>query len=149
MAHDVLNPDGYRVCDAPEAFDLERAYGWIGGESYWAEGMPLDTFRRSVENSLAVGVFAPDGAMVAMARVVTDRATFAWVDDVFVDPAHRGRGLGKAIMSYLKSHPDLKGLRRWLLATRDAHGLYAQFGFAPPARAQSLMEIRDDGVYRR
>jgi GNAT superfamily N-acetyltransferase len=149
MAHETQLPNGYRLSDAPKAFDLARAHAWIGRESYWAQGIPLETFRRAVENSLTVGVFAPDGAMAAMARVVSDRATFAWIADVFVDEAHRGRGLGKAIMTYLMDHPDLNGLRRLLLATRDAHGLYAQFGFAPPARAESLMEIRSDGVYRR
>ena len=142
MAHETQHPGGYRLSDAPETFDLERAHRWIGGESYWAEGIPLETFRRAVENSLTVGVFAPDGSMAAMARVVTDRATFGWIGDVFVDKAHRGAGLGKAIMAYLKDHPDLQGLRRLHLATRDAHGLYAQFGFGPLTKVENWMEIR-------
>src|SRR5580698_7904908 len=101
MAHETELPNGYRLSDAPEVFDLARAHAWIGGESYWGQGISLETFRRAVENSLTVGVFAPDGAMAAMARVVSDRATFGWIDDVFVDEAHRGHGLGKAIMAYL------------------------------------------------
>jgi N-acetylglutamate synthase-like GNAT family acetyltransferase len=149
MAHDVQHPDGYRITDAPDAFDLKRAHAWIGGESYWAEGIPLETFRRAIENSLTLGVFAPDGEMAAMARVVTDRATFGWIADVFVDKAHRGHGLGKRIMAYLRGHPDLQGLRRLHLATRDAHGLYAQFGFVPLTKVESWMEIRDRDVYRR
>ncbi len=149
MAHDIQSDDGYRLSDDPRAFDLERAHGWMAGESYWAEGIPLETFRRAVENSLTVGVFAPDGAMAAMARVVTDRATFGWIGDVFVDQAHRGRGLGKSIMTYLRSHPDLQGLRRLHLATRDAHGLYAQFGFGPLTRVENWMEIRDSNPYGR
>jgi GNAT superfamily N-acetyltransferase len=148
MTHEIQHPDGYRLSDDPDAFDLERAHRWIGGESYWAEGIPLETFRRAVENSLAVGVFAPDGSMAAMARVVTDRATFGWIADVFVDKAHRGRGLGKAIMVYLISHPDLQGLRRLHLATRDAHGLYAQFGFGPLTKVENWMEIRGANPYR-
>jgi GNAT superfamily N-acetyltransferase len=142
MATEIQHLSGYRLTDDPGAFDLARAHAWIDGESYWGQGTPLETLRRAVENSLTVGVFAPDGAMAGMARAVTDRATYAWIDDVFVDQAHRGRGLGKAIMAYLISHPDLTGLKRLQLATRDAHGLYAQFGFAPPAKVRSLMELR-------
>jgi N-acetylglutamate synthase-like GNAT family acetyltransferase len=81
--------------------------------------------------------------------VVTDRATFGWICDVFVDAAHRGGGAGKALMAYLKAHPDLQGLRRLHLATRDAQGLYARFGFVPLTRAETWMEIRDPDVYRR
>lgn len=87
--------------------------------------------------------------MAAMARVVTDRATFGWICDVFVDPAHRGHGLGKRIMTYLRKHPDLQGFRRLHLATRDAHGLYAQFGFTPLTKVGNWMEIRDADVYAR
>lgn len=139
----------YEVSDDPERFDLGRAHGWISTESYWAEGIPLETFARSVAGSLTVGVYAPDGAMAAMARVVTDRATFGWVCDVFVDKAHRGAGLGKQIMAYLTAHPDLQGLRRLHLATRDAHGLYRQFGFTALTNVENWMERRDPDVYRR
>lgn len=149
MAHDVHHADGYPLSDSPEAFDLERAHGWIARESYWGEGIPLETFRRAVENSLTVGVFAPGGDMAAMARAVTDRATFGWIADVFVDEAHRGHGLGKRIMAYLREHHDLQGLRRLNLATRDAHGLYAQFGFGPLTRVENWMEIRDPNPYVR
>ena len=129
MSHQIAHADGYRLSDAPGEFDLARAHGWIANESYWAGGIPLETFRRAIDNSLTVGVFAPDGQMAGMARVVTDRATFGWIADVFIDQAHRGHGLGKQIMAYLRGHPDLQGLRRLHLATRDAHGLYAGFGF--------------------
>ena len=149
MTHETLHPDGYRLTDARAAFDLERAHGWIGGESYWAQGIPLEIFRRAVDNSLTVGVFAPDGRMAGMARVVTDRATFGWVCDVFIDREHRGHGLGKRIVAYLLGHPDLQGFRRLHLATRDAHGLYAQFGFGPLTKAENWMEIRDPDVYQR
>lgn len=139
----------YEVSDDHGRFDLARAHRWISTESYWADGIPRETFARSCANSLVVGAYAPDGTMAAMARVVTDRATFGWVCDVFVDAAHRGAGLGKQIMAYLRAHPDLQGLRRLQLVTRDAHGLYRQFGFTPLASAENVMEIRDLDVYRR
>ena len=139
----------YEVSDDPQRFDLARAHRWISAESYWAEGIPLETFAKSCANSLVVGAYAPDGTMAAMARVVTDRATFGWVCDVFVDAAHRGAGLGKQIMAYLRAHPDLQGLRRLHLATRDAHGLYRQFGFTDLTKVENWMEIRDPNVYRR
>lgn len=139
----------YEVSDDPQRFDLARAHRWISTQSYWAEGIPFGTFAKSVANSLAIGVYAADGTMAAMARVVTDRATFGWVCDVFVDEAHRGAGLGKRIMAFIEAHPDLQGLRRMHLATRDAHGLYRQFGFTDLTKVENWMEIRDPDVYRR
>ena len=140
---------GFALSDDPARFDLARAHRWISQESYWAEGIPLATFEKACANSVTVGAHAPGGEMAAMARVVTDRATFGWVCDVFVDAAWRGSGLGKALMAYLKAHPDLQGFRRLHLATRDAHGLYAQFGFGPLTGADRWMEIRDRDVYGR
>ena len=121
--------DEFIVTDAEDRFDLRRAHGWISGESYWAAGIPFGVFERAVKNSLTIGAYAPSGEMAAMARVVTDRATFGWICDVFVDAGFRGKGLGKALVTYIRAHPNLQGLRRLHLATRDAHGLYAQFGF--------------------
>ena len=141
--------DGYCISDDPARIELERPHGWISGQSYWAEGMPLAVFRKALENSLTAGAYAPSGDMAAMARVVTDRATFGWICDVFVDEAHRGVGLGKRLVAYLKDHPDLQGFRRLHLATRDAHGLYAGFGFGPLTGAERWMEIHDPDVYRR
>jgi GNAT superfamily N-acetyltransferase len=93
--------DGFALSDAPERFDLASGHAWIAGESYWAAGIPLATFEAAVRGSLTVGVYAPSGEMAAMARVVTDRATFAWICDVLVRESHRGQGLGKAIRAYL------------------------------------------------
>ena len=148
MAHETTD-GGFALSDDPARFDLARAHRWISTESYWGEGIPMATFARACANSLVVGAYGPNGTMAAMARVVTDRATFGWICDVFVDEALRGHGLGKRLMAYLKAHPDLQGFRRMHLATRDAHGLYAQFGFGPLTGPDRWMEIRDPDVYRR
>jgi GNAT superfamily N-acetyltransferase len=137
------------LSDDMARFDLERGHRWIAEASYWAQGIPLEVFERAVRGSLTVGGYARSGEMAAMARVVTDRATFGWVCDVFVGPAWRGRGLGKALMAYIAAHPDLQGFRRMHLATRDAHGLYAQFGYAPLTGVDRWMEIRNRDLYWR
>jgi len=148
MAHETRD-GGFILSDDAARFDVGRAHRWISGESYWAAGIPYATFERACRNSLTVGAYDAEGLMVAMARVVTDRATFGWICDVFVDAGQRGHGLGKRLMTYLKTHPDLQGFRRMHLATRDAHGLYARFGFGPLTGADRWMEIRDPDVYRR
>jgi GNAT superfamily N-acetyltransferase len=137
----------WTLSDDPGRFDLARGYAWISRESYWAEGIPIDVFERSIRGSLVVGAYDAEGRMGAMARVVTDRATFAWICDVFVDARLRAEGLGKALMAHLMAHPDLQGLRRMHLATRDAHGLYARFGFGPLTGPDRWMEIRNANVY--
>jgi GNAT superfamily N-acetyltransferase len=147
MAFEMAAEGGLTLSDAPERFDSDRAHGWIAGESYWAAGIPRAVFNKALANSLVVGAYAASGEMAAMARVVTDRATFGWICDVFVGEAWRGRGLGKALMGFLKAHPDLQGLRRLHLATRDAHGLYAQFGFGPLTGADRWMEVRVPNPY--
>lgn len=148
MAHETTDGD-FTISDEATRFDLARGHAWISTQSYWAEGIPFETFAKSCANSLAIGVYATDGTMVAMARVVTDRATFGWVCDVFADETARGHGLGKRIMAYIRAHPDLQGFRRLHLATRDAHGLYRQFGFTDLTKVENWMEIRDPDVYRR
>ncbi len=148
MAFETRHGD-YQLTDDRARFDLDRAHGWISRESYWAAGIPRPVLAKAVAGSLVVGAYAGDGEMAGMARVVTDRATFGWICDVFVDAEARGQGLGKAITAYLKAHPDLQGLMRLHLATRDAHGLYAQFGFVPLTGVDRWMEIRDPDVYRR
>jgi GNAT superfamily N-acetyltransferase len=110
--------------------------------------MPRSVFDRAVAGSLCFGALA-DGLTVGFARVISDRATFAYLSDVFVDPSLRGKGVGKAIMTAIVEHPELQRLRLWLLATADAHGLYAQYGFAALASAQRYMERRDPDVYAR
>jgi GNAT superfamily N-acetyltransferase len=147
-AYEISGEDGVVISDDRNRLNLDRAFAWISGESYWAQGIPAETFARSVAHSLAAGAYAPDGRMLGFARVVTDRATFAWLCDVWVDEASRGHGLGKRLVAYLSGHPDLQGLRRWMLATKDAHGLYEGFGFVAADAARD-MEKLDRDVYRR
>jgi GNAT superfamily N-acetyltransferase len=116
--------------------------------AYWAEGIPRALVARSLEHSLPFGIFE-GSAQVGFARVITDYSTFAYLADVFVVPSHRGRGLGKLLIECVLKHPDLQGLRRWMLATRDAHELYGQFGFAPLSHPERFMEIHDREIYKR
>ncbi len=138
----------YRVSTDARRLDLDVIHGFLSQSSYWAEGIPRETLERSVRNSLVFGVYEDD-RQVGFARVVTDRATYAYLADVFVLESHRGRGLSKWLLECVLAHPDLQGLRRWHLATRDAHGLYAQYGFSPLADPGNFMEIRRPDVYRR
>jgi GNAT superfamily N-acetyltransferase len=135
------------VTTDPAKIDGELVYGFLS-QSYWARGLPRDVFERALANSLCFSLF-DGGAQVGFARVATDRATFAYLADVFVLPTHRGRGLGKLLMETIIAHPDLQGLRRWVLVTRDAHGLYARYGFAPLAKVDGYMERWDPEVYQR
>lgn len=114
---------------------------------YWAKGVPRETVERSIEHALCFGVYDGSGAQVAFARVISDFATVAYVGDVFVLESHRGYGLGKWMMQSIVQHPELQGLRRWILTTRDAHGLYSQVGFTPVKFPERYMERHDPHVY--
>lgn len=125
--------------------DLDAVHGFLT-QSYWARGIPRDVVVRAVENSLCFGVL--DGErQIGFARVVTDRATYAYVCDVFVLESERGRGVGTCLMRAIKAHSELQSLRRWTLSTRDAHGLYEQFGFRGARHPERLMEILEDDPY--
>jgi len=119
--------------------DLDVIHGFLT-KCYWAKGIPRETVARSMEHSLCFGAFE-GGRQVGFARVISDRTTFAYVCDVFALESHRGRGVGKSLLAAIRSHPELQGLRRWTLSTRDAHGLYRQFGFGAPAHPERLMEV--------
>lgn len=125
----------------PNRLDMALIHRWLSEESYWARGRSMEVVRRAIDNSICFGGYL-GGRQVAFARVVTDRATHAWLADVFVLDGYHGRGYGKALVTAALAHPELQGLRRWLLATKDAHTLYEQFGFrpVPPDR---FMERRD------
>jgi GNAT superfamily N-acetyltransferase len=132
--------NGYLISTDPDLLDLDVIHSWISEESYWAPGRSRQTVAASVQASLNFGVYADDGEMVGAARVVTDFATFGWLCDVFVIDEHRGRGLGKALMAAVADHPELAGLQRIILATADAHQLYARYGFELMANPERWME---------
>ena len=136
----LVSKDGYEIDDDPARLDLDVVHGFVT-ESYWAGGVPRDVVARSVANSLNLGLYRGE-SQVGFTRAVTDRATFAWVCDVFVLPGHRGRGLGHWMIETLRAHPDLAGLRRFMLATADAHQVYAGCGFTSLADPDCYMEIR-------
>jgi len=135
----------FTVTDDPARLDRDVIWRFLAS-SYWAKNVPRATVDRSLDNSLCFALL--DGArQVGFARVVSDRATFAYVMDVFVLSEYRGRGLGKWLIACVTSHPDLQGLRRWILGTRDAHGLYRQFGFTPLKKPETFMEVHNPDVY--
>jgi GNAT superfamily N-acetyltransferase len=145
---DEQHPHGFTVSTDPARLDLDLIHRYLSRESYWAAGIPRDTFTRAIANSLCFGVYDAAGQQVGFARVVTDRATFAYLCDVFVLPASRGRGLSKWLMGCVVAHPDLQGLRRFVLVTRDAHALYAKFGFEPLADPTGYMHVHRRNPYQ-
>ncbi len=147
MPHETFYA-GYLISDDPLRVDVEAVHGYLT-RSYWAAGIPREVVARSLENSLCLGIYTEAGEQVGLIRVVTDSATFAYLCDVYVLESHRGRGLSKAAMALLTSHPRLQGLRRWHLLTQDAQGLYAQFGFSVVARTERHMEKLDAMAYPR
>jgi GNAT superfamily N-acetyltransferase len=129
----------------PARIDLDVVHGYLGGEAYWSRGIERDRLARAIGNSLCFSLY--DGErQVGFARVITDRATFAYLCDVFVLDSHRGRGLGTWLMECVAAHPDLARLRRWVLATRDAHPFYEQLGWSRPPRPDAYMEIAKPGA---
>lgn len=138
--------DGYRLGFAPQDIDARAAHAFLRG-AYWCEGIPLAVVERSIANSLCIALHADGEGQVGFARVVTDRATFAYLCDVYVLDAHRGRGLATWMLEALFAHADLQGLRRFMLFTRDAHAVYTGHGFVPLATPQRGMEIVRPGLY--
>ena len=138
-------PAGYAISCDPALLNLDIVHGFIAN-SYWAKGIPKPLVEKSIRNSIAWGIYF--GALqVGFARVISDKATFAYLCDVFIAPEHRGKGLSKALVAAIKAHPDLQGLRRWMLVTVDAHGLYQQFDFQPVENPERHMEIHQPGLY--
>jgi GNAT superfamily N-acetyltransferase len=143
-----MNVEGYEISTDPGRIDVGLVFRFLSEESYWSQGVSLDVVDKAVANSLCFGVYH-DGGQVGFARVVTDKATFALLADVFVLTPHRGKGLSKWLMHEVMSHPDLQGLRRHLLLTSDAHALYARFGFTEIGNAWRFMEILRPDAYKR
>jgi GNAT superfamily N-acetyltransferase len=121
---------GYLISTDPAKLDIGVIHQYLSQQSYWAQNIPLEVVQRSIANSFCFGVYYQE-QQIGFARMITDKATFGYLADVFILPDYRGKGLSKWLMATIHAHPDLQGLRRWMLGTKDAHGLYKQFGWAP------------------
>lgn len=139
--------DEFTVSTDPKKLDLDAIHGYLS-RAYWCEGIPREVVQRAIGGSLCFGVY-DRAAQVGFARVITDFATYAYLADVFVLESHRGLGLSKWLMECILAHPELQNLRRWSLVTRDAHGLYARYGFVQPPKPELYMEIVDRDIYKR
>jgi len=137
----------FLVSTDPSRLDLDVIHGFLTN-CYWAKGIPRNVVERSVEHSLCFGIYDTSGAQIGFARVISDFATVAYLGDVFVLGSHRGRGLSEWMMECIMQHPSLQGLRRWILLTRDAHGLYAKFGFLPLETPDRFMEVHNPEAYK-
>lgn len=140
-------PADYEISTDAHRLDVEVIHKFLSEDGYWSPGIPRALVEQAIANSLCFGVYHRT-AQVGFARVVTDRSTFALLADVFILEAHRGKGLSKGLMRGIVGHPDLQGLRRFLLVTTDAHGLYSQFGFQPVGNPARFMEVLRPDVYR-
>lgn len=141
----IINDDaflkkGFTISTDKSLLDVEMIYHYLSEESYWSKYIPKERVLRSIGNSMCFGVYK-DGRQVGFARVTTDKATFAYLADVFIKDDFRGLGLSKWLVQTILAHPELQGLRRWSLATADAHDLYSQFGFEPLANPENWMGI--------
>jgi GNAT superfamily N-acetyltransferase len=143
-----LAHDGFVVSTERARLDLDAIYRYLSEESYWAAGIARDVLERSVANALPFGLYAPGGVQIGFARVVSDFARFAWLSDVYVLAAHRGKGLGHFLVAGVMAHPQLQGLRRWMLSTNDAHRIYAEYGFGD-VDPETLMTRPDRAAERR
>ncbi|HEV2801359.1 MAG TPA: GNAT family N-acetyltransferase [Pyrinomonadaceae bacterium] len=140
--------DEFTISTERARLDLTLIHEFLSESSYWAKGRPREVVERSIENSLAFGVYAGE-RQVGFGRVITDYATFAWIADVFVVAEFRGRGLGRWLCEVMLAHPELQGFRRWVLATKDAHELYRRMGFNELQRPERWMERRDPATVER
>jgi ribosomal protein S18 acetylase RimI-like enzyme len=143
----VSGPDEFTITSDPAAVDVDAVHAYLR-TSYWAEDIPRDVVVRAIANSIPFSV-RHGARQVGFARVITDRATFAYLSDVYVLEAYRGRGLARRLIDAVMAHPDLQGLRRFSLTTRDAEGLYRRYGFAPLAAPARHLEIFRPGMYRQ
>ncbi len=139
--------DPYLISTDKKKLDIDFIHHFLS-RSYWAENIPVHIVQRSIEGAMCFGVYRQQ-QQVGFARVVTDYATFGYLADVFIDEAHRGQGLSKWLMTIIMEHPLLQGFRSWQLATKDAHGLYAQFGFRPLEHPERIMRIVIPDIYKK
>lgn len=133
---------GYTLSTDRDRLDVDRIHRYLAEESYWARGLDRALFERALAGSLPVAIYAPNGELATFARLVTDLAVFAYLRDVFTLPEHRGQGLATFLAQAIRAHPELKTVNSWMLATRDAHGVYTKAGYAPVPHPEYYMSIR-------
>lgn len=143
----TITRDEYTISTNKDILNIPYIHAFLAA-SYWAEGIPVDTVQRSIAGSLCFGVYKGE-QQVGFARVISDEATYAYLADVFIDETQRGKGLGKWLVEVILQYPGFQGIRRFELRTRDAHGLYAQFGFTPLTNPEIYMQIRFPDVYKK
>ncbi len=147
MTYEVRRGD-YLVSDDRNILDMDAIHAFLSQQSYWANGISRERLEIAVDHSIPLGLFEGD-KQIGFARAITDRATFAYLADVYVDEAYRGRGLSKLLIEAVLAHPEVQHLRRWILGTRDAHDLYRQFGFVPLEEPLRWMELADQEAYTK
>ncbi|PYF76695.1 GNAT family N-acetyltransferase [Pedobacter nutrimenti] len=140
--------DGFIFSDDKKKIDPKAVHRYLATQSYWAKDIPFETVKKSIDNSLCFGIYK-DAIQIGFARWITDKSTFGYLADVYVEEPFRGKGLSKKLMSLMLFHKDLQGLRRYMLATRDAHGLYAQYGFEPIENPDRLMAVVNKNPYSK
>jgi GNAT superfamily N-acetyltransferase len=140
-----IHQDNILISTDKSKLQLDIIHDYLSKKSYWAEGIPIEIVQKSIENSMAFGVYLQEDnnlIQVGFCRIISDLSTYAYLADVFVLEEHRGKGISKLLMETVLKHPDLQGLRRWVLATADAHGLYAQYGFTALDKPENFMQIK-------
>jgi len=143
-----ISENGFIFSDNKELLKINAVHHFLSEESYWAKNIPLETVKKSIENSLCFGIYK-DNEQAGFARWITDKATFAYLCDVYVTEKYRGLGLSKKLMAFMIFHPDLQGLRRYQLATLDAHALYRQFGFSELKNTERQLAIVVENIYQK
>ncbi len=140
--------DNFTISTDKSRLNVEYIHQYLCNRSYWAESIPVDVVQKSIQGSICFGIYTEE-TQIGFARVITDSACFAYLADVFIDEQYRGRGLSKWLMGVIMSYPDLQGLRRFMLATNDAHGLYQQFGFSQLTFPERWMHVHNPGIYKK
>ena len=144
----TLYKDDYCISTDRSKLDIDAIHNFLSTQSYWCQNIPFEKVKKSVDNSLNFGLYYKD-QQIGFARIISDFSTMAYLGDVYVIPEHRGKGLSKWMMQVIMSHPELQGLRRWMLLTADAHGLYKQFGWKEIANPDRYMEVHNKNVYQK
>ena len=145
----MQNNSGFFVSTDPAQLDIDSIHAFLSKEAYWCLGIPKEKVRAAIENSLCFGLYSGEKKQIGFARVVTDKSTFAWICDVYVEEKYRGQGLAEWLMKSVMEHSSLQNLRRICLATKDAHALYEKLGFKLTESPGNWMEIKDNDIYRK